>query len=152
MEYPGSIGIATLEIPCSQWDLSTTLGQIDRIDRHGESTESCSQLPFQREAMFQRYPKVSGSTHKIPLKEVVGFDPVRDQQIHELLKGSDIVVHSPQQHRLVHHRKTCIDKQGYGLSARGGDFTRMVELGHDKKSCFRICLQHGCQLSGNPVG
>jgi len=102
--------------------------------------------------MFQRYPKVSGSPHKIPLKEVVGFDPVRNQQVHEFLKGPDIVVHSSQQYCLVHYRETCIDKPGQGLSARRGDFTRMVELGHDKNGRSRICLQHGCQLSGNPVG
>ncbi len=126
--------------------LSSSLGKVDCIQRHGQSAQALPERCLDRQPLLEWYPKMSCPRYQVSLEEVVRLDAVENQGVAQLFQGGDLVIHSLQQHRLVHCRNSPINKKPDRLDRPGCQLTRVVELCHQIKRGAVELLEHGDQI------
>src|SRR5215472_5455385 len=74
------------------------------------------------------------------MMQVVGLDPVLDERPHQLFERVDVVVHTPEQHRLANNRNTGIDEARDGVAASPRELPGMIGVNG---------YEGGCAISAN---
>jgi hypothetical protein len=99
-------------------------------------------LFHQRQPLLDRHLEMRGPRDAIELMQVIGHDAQIHQPQAKFAKRLDVVVHAPQQYRLVQDQHTALHKGREGLRDMLVDLCRMIGMNH----------HDGCQArSAKPV-
>jgi len=130
--------------------LSSTLWEVDGIQGHGKPAQTLSKLRLDGKSFLQWNPKVSRPRYQIALEEVIGLDAVEDQAVAQLFERGDIVIHSLEEHSLVHGGNPCIHEQTNRFNCLCCQLAWMVELCHQIKRGAVELFEHGDQFGCDP--